>query len=131
MTDIEKLSDRELDALVAEKVMGWKMYKGAWFPEGFDFEVEKHKYNADWLSNGIHIPHYSADIAAAWQVVEKMKADFSDGSVEGFSLWFSSNPVQMPHWKCMFENSEDHVKAEAPTAPRAICLAALRACDKG
>lgn len=64
---------RELDALVAEKVMGWTMFSyqmlgsgGAgefrWIPPG----------RRDHVSNIAPVPRYSTDIAAAWEVVEKV-----------------------------------------------------------
>ena len=57
---------RELDALVAEKVMGWTWDgKTAWSPTGSRlWMVRKDPYW--WL------PYYSTDIAAAWEVVEKL-----------------------------------------------------------
>lgn len=59
---------RELDALVAEKVMGWTWDENtAWSPTG-----SRNARVADgdlwwWL------PPYSTDIAAAWEVVERIR----------------------------------------------------------
>lgn len=49
----------ELDALVAEKVMGFTVIYG--FMQVFEDATP------------IDIPKYSTDIAAAWQIVEKMR----------------------------------------------------------
>jgi hypothetical protein len=52
------LPDREKDALVAEKVMGWRRFEGRW------------TFGADNEPRGIasECPCYSTDIAAAWEV---------------------------------------------------------------
>jgi hypothetical protein len=57
-----ELSPRERDALVAEKVMGFNK-------SDLDFMGEIHVEK-----DGIHreLPHYTTDIAAAWEVVEKL-----------------------------------------------------------
>jgi hypothetical protein len=103
MTDME--AGRELDALVAEKVMGWPIKHGNW-------------------SGPIHaeyawrIPEYSTDIAAAHCVIEKiMKTHFM------YSLNASH---ESGHW-CVFYPSEGApVEGEyANTAALAICRAAL------
>ena len=62
---------------------------------------------------------YSTDIAAAWEVVEKLKAD-------GFSLmaeWDDHDGM----WYFGFSNASSYKAGEADTAPHAICLAALKA----
>lgn len=46
---------RELDALVAKRVMRWT-WASEWYEKGIP----------DWL------PHYSSEIAAAWEIVEKL-----------------------------------------------------------
>lgn len=94
------MTDRELDALVAEKVMG-KKWSGARWGRGA-------------------LPHYSTDIAAAWQVVEKLQAD-------GFALLLDGNLHEQ--WTAAFTKGEpDGTGNEfrtASTAPMAISLAAL------
>jgi len=104
---------RELDARVAEKVMGWTY--GHPCPEGMDClhwvdekgEVRDHKP-----------PQYSTDISAAWEVLEKF-----------FWVQVTANP---PHiWKATVITSpaKGSVAATAKgfTAPEAICKAALLA----
>jgi hypothetical protein len=62
-----------------------------------------------------YIPKYSQEIAAAWEVVEKMK-------YESFRLThWTNNPRQ--GWECEFNG----YLIKANTAPHAICLAALKA----
>lgn len=84
----------ELDARVAREVMNWEI-AGPWSP--------------------------STDIAAAWEVVEKIGL-FSDEAYDGigFTLWHDANG-----W---FVGTPDfRTGVQAPTAPLAICLAALEA----
>ena len=58
-----------------------------------------------------NVPHYSTDIKAAWEVVEKF---------EKWALFYWSEGVI----RCTLDMKSD---AEASTAPMAICLAALKA----
>ena len=101
---------RELDALVAEKVMG------------ADIELHRYDdYDTDYVFKSpghpkCLVPRFSTDIAAAWEVVVKLKmAVESDGS-----LWRAG--TKLPgHGNLYWDETE-----EADTAPLAICLAALK-----
>lgn len=97
-----------LDALVAEKVMGWKSTgmlelsvtdEEPWLDEN---QCEK------WCT-----PKYSTDIAAAWKVVEKFSSRFS---MSRDALGWHANMTPFVGGDCI-----------ADTAPHAICLAALKA----
>ena len=95
---------RELDARVAEKVMG----QGSGYPLPNDFH-----YIAE-------IPYYSTDIAAAWEVVEKLKDD-------GYTvqLWSYSGSCC---YGCAIARPTDGFQTPPlapPTMPLAICRAAL------
>jgi hypothetical protein len=98
---------RELDALVAEKVMGCHNVNGQLYPPDFS-------------GHGIHLaivaPHYSTSIAAAWKVVEKLENNFVALSALG-----SGFRVEMKAFVTAT------VYGEADTAAHAICLAALKA----
>jgi hypothetical protein len=101
---------RELDALVAERVMGWT-YKpfynggGEWSHNG--------KLVAFGGLDGGSLPKYSSSIADAWQVVEKLKADGNNVWVEwAGKVWVCGATSVFPD-------------IEADTAPLAICKAAL------
>ena len=104
---------RELDALVAEKIMGLGQYH----------TPETH-YEVIGCGAGCSFcipPPYSTDIAAAWQVVEKL-------SMSGFWI-IKSCRVSAPgkddwiEWDVMYQNQ----RAIADALPFAICLAALNA----
>lgn len=126
---------RELDALVAERVMGWERRNESWYDEE---GVEKTRFVSpeDDLTGEVledviggwgsecsydeleYVPYYSTDIAAAWLVWEAVSnAKWSlhrrdDGGYE---------VMEHIRWEDFYSY------AEAPTAPLAICLAALRA----
>lgn len=134
----------EIDALIAEKVMGWKWVKRT------DLNRDpKHPGFTSWTrylakeplaewqvlaetelpieSNlGVGIPEYSTDISAAWLVVEKIK----NIGTRGFQMNYEKNI-----WWVGCVNHGDngerelysHQHGEAETLPLAICLAALKA----
>lgn len=94
---------RELDALVAEKVMNWK-------PGTVD----------DW----VRIPFYSTSIEDAWKVVEKIAPPMG---------WvFFRIQRYGEFWEVLFEGAgqgQPNYRAKGSTAPYVICLAALRAVE--
>lgn len=110
---------RELDALVAEKVMGLK-------PRN-EFEgntVVPPHYTVYLRGNTVYMPRYSTDIAAAWEVVEKMK---EMGCVDIQALHGAHYQVQIDRydgksWETAFVES-----TQGDTAPHAISLVALKA----
>lgn len=123
MTDLK--AGPELDALVAERVMGtvpcddWR---------GF------HAARGEWIRNEPHeghkcyprecCPAYSMLISAAWQVVEKMRSN---------DWWYAishdRDGVEVEFWKSPKRNYQPGpgTYENADTAPLAICLAALKA----
>lgn len=116
MSDVDKLeAGPKLDALVAEKVMGWEVG-----PHTADPLVARFKFR--WkLPNDAGYgdeppPEYSTDIAAAWEVVEKLCA--SGDFCLLTPLGFGGNG-----WACKM--MDDDYNATALTAPLAICRAAL------
>lgn len=106
---------RELDALVAEKVMGWTIVTESEFGlcwkiplagGGFEFQSDE------------SAPHYSTDVVAAIQLVERL------AETQGFFLGKHGTPGRPP-WCCRF-GVEPSV-TEGETAPFVICVAALKA----
>jgi hypothetical protein len=93
---------RELDLLVAEKVMG--------------LDVSNHSkphYDCRWCWKNESIDEYSTDIAAAFEIVEKMgRYMLDDAHIEGHNATFWANGP---------------ITVKGDTAPHAICLASLRA----
>jgi hypothetical protein len=93
---------RELDALVAEKVMGWtKVGENAW--------------EAPNIKGYPLLPRYSTDIATAWEVVEKIA-----------QKWHDFN-IGRHHGKWSIGWNYKGSVVDLKTAPEAICKAALLA----
>jgi len=137
---------REMDALIAEKVMGWKDIRcdqGGNLPYGvpdddFNSDVDEHKKHGNCgFPMEYHrepIPMYSHDISAAWEVVEKMT---SEGACP--AIINDDNG----HWAMALDGMQNCVDGSetmdvattffAPkslwcdTVPLAICRAALKA----
>lgn len=111
---------RAMDMQIAEKVMGW--VRGRSYANG----------NGDWIVDGATspsrtwnlTPHYSTDIAAAWLVVEKMRA-------LGYQLDLShalGDAIERPLLYAKFSLLRGYTNhANSDSAPLVICKAALLA----
>lgn len=122
------MTDRELDALVAEKVMG--LSKGDYYVDydKLSFQ-EQNNINRGQGAVIYPLPHYSTSIEAAWQVVEKLKfieVQILDLGIKrrNFNLCFTSDSNWEASWNNRYGHEVCHAYAE--TVPRAICLAALK-----
>lgn len=129
---------QELDALVAEKVMGWRSYRTCHASYGGSL------WSWNWYASSIAPPHCdgyfdgehtpqtyprpvapgdwspSSSIADAWEVMEKLRADFV--SVDLVTAF--------PGWNCsILRGVNDEVDATGATAPLAICLVAMKATE--
>ena len=131
---------RELDELVAEKVMGWgKSCGGALFLPGRDGSRITH-YAA--------VPHYSTSIGAAWEAVREVQqqhhgwrfsllgGDVTMGYVnDSPSEGVDESSRHAFGWHAEFFGEMDprlcygdrHGRGDAEAPSLAICLAALRA----
>lgn len=115
LTSDEILSEpagKRLDAWVAEHVMGWRPlalsrdFDGNFFPED--------------------APNYSTDIAAAWQVVEKMRADgwhYSIGSLPG--------GIIRVNFSFTTSSGFEEIELTGNSIPELICRVALWGKQKG
>ncbi len=109
---------RELDALVAEKVMKLLVI----YADGETDCVPVIQESIDTGRSLIRadlLPHYSADIAAAWEVFERFTGDGRHPLVRYDGL----RPEGYPYWTVAISGH----RGDADTAPLAICLAALAA----
>lgn len=148
MSEAEVLeAGRELDALVAEQVVGWQWWNfcsnylippfaledyrqgrvvHGW-TEGRDPERED-DLEANRLTRMWVVPKYSTDISAAFEVVEKALPHIvlwrrSTGRHAKARTWWEVK--SRPGWP--HGEPEGGVLAGAPTASLVICLAALKA----
>lgn len=102
---------RELDALVASKVMGLRKTEDGilWYCEKLDTFFED-------------IPHFSSNISSAWLVVEKLNLAVIPTE---HGKWKATESVFIP--ECIYYEVNLDIASEGDTAPHAICLAALKA----
>lgn len=120
------MENRELDAQVAEKVMGWRKDGAMWVtaegrtPDGWDYASRE------------VLPNFTESISWAWQVVEKMwpRMPKTSWGIYRFQL----NRRDSGEWVCEFAPDAEgdwrsHAVGKADTAPKAICLAALAAVE--
>lgn len=114
----------ELDALIAEKIMERRIYHGPLATDSVQLIVE-----GSWLNTkeyGVQpttelCPAYSVDIAAAWNVVEKLRTS-------GRTVYIHAN-VTGPSYSVeafVVGVLEKGATAVGETAPLAICRAALK-----
>jgi hypothetical protein len=97
---------RELDALVAEKVMG-ELDK-----------INEREFHL-MIPSGATLPHYSTRIEDAWQVVEKLATD---------DVYICIDRYDNKTWQCIIDlDGMSEIVGSVTTAPLAICLAALKA----
>jgi len=116
----------ELDAVVAEKVMGWGISgceMNGWNNDMVVINMSKPsnttsiwhpELKRDYSRNRTPLPSYSTSIKAVWEVVERFKHP---------TIWFCAEHNK---WACSFE-IPNHIESLGNTAPHAICLAALKA----
>ena len=107
-----KITPREIDRLIAEQVMGWTNLSVAGNRFGTTPEGKVHRI----------VPPYSTDMSAAWEVVEKLRLLGYRGGIDWarpdseYECYFGASPIPISERQSFKEE----------TAPRAICLAALK-----
>lgn len=96
------LAGREMDALVAEKVMGWD-------------RVGVINTSGGLVTFDEFLP--SVNIESAWDVVKMVGRDRS------VAVW---RPGPNRNWVCTISDGIQKITAEGPDAPLAICRCALK-----
>jgi hypothetical protein len=113
---------RELDALVAERVMLWSGVGNR--PDRMSTYLGGDGWSGNRLDQGevlSDIPYYSTAVGAAWLLVEGLDEDWCCSLQE--------HPAEYNEWACTFAHRRDalSVSGSANTAALAICRAALKA----
>lgn len=107
---------RELDALIAQKVMGFKIRK---------YIAKDNHYTRIELSDflSIELPYYSTKIEDAWEVVQKIT------EMQHLEPEISINHTRIGWFVRLFKPIAKlaYEVTAIDTAPHAICLAALKA----
>lgn len=136
---------RELDALIAEKVMGGRWDRGALYshvyvePTGWLLaQRDRERFGDDELHvyEGA-LPYYSTEIAAAWRIVEEISGFDTGRDKPWWSMaTFYAQRGQIgcrvyacPPGSSIFDADDVIAEAIGDTAPHAICRAALQAVD--
>ena len=114
---------RELDALVAEKVMGWvevskQPIANAFGQKVIDDYVGKPNFATP---QPVIVPRYSTMIQEAWKVADKLR-----GEVQFLAVISGKGPQGTQPWICKINREGSFIEERADTAPLAICLAALK-----
>lgn len=114
---------RELDALVAEKVMGWidiqkQSIANAFGQRVMDDYVGQPSIGA---TQPVLVPRYSTMIQEAWKVADKLR-----GEVQFLAVISGKGPQGAQPWICKINREGSFLEERADTAPLAICLAALK-----
>lgn len=105
----------ELDALVAERVMGWQRF-------GLHNQLwDKQPPHRQVMCTAFELPKFSGEIAAAWEVVENLAPKFID-----FELVNRQNRLALTRF-VWGHGPKEFFQGNASTAPLAICRAALKA----
>ena len=110
---------RELDRLVAEKILGWRYYAS-----GYGLTAQR----AYWVSpqgpfSADNLPRFSADIAAAWQVVQYLRDEGWDWRI----TTGRDQPTGAVGWQVSILRAwpqKREVNAFGDAVPLAICRAA-------
>ena len=113
---------RELDAEIAENVMGWTdvEWGGAFLWGAFPGLVE-----AEGEGVTTFVPHYSTEIVHAWLVVEAMRAKGWDCEMQVLTDGFTA--TFRPYTDYLAPKHRAAVDPRQGGMPLAICLAALQA----
>lgn len=119
-----RLTDRQLSVYVGEKLMGWK---DGTLDEYMAQVAEKGEGNTafDMENLLVYMPDYAGDIMAAWELVERFKLVVR---VTLTGQWCAA--VLSSGSGSLGSTTVEKTYAEAKTAARAICLAALKAAAK-
>jgi hypothetical protein len=113
---------REIDRLVAEKVMGWKLRKyfedDCYITDEWMTDIQD-KFNNSFIVIDVDKFNPSTDIRDAWQVVEKLKiAVIPQAGDPPTDMKYLAEIDRQPFG--------DNYEAYAGTAELAICLVALK-----
>jgi hypothetical protein len=115
MSDYEKLTDRELDTMIAQRLLGWTLMEKAGYPKGVWLNLRGIE-----LPNGEHWPNQYATSDNAVRLVRDRIAE------RGLTLKFMDMLVSM----CPHTSGYSHQIFEAMQAiPRQQCIAALMALE--
>jgi hypothetical protein len=123
MADPLPPAGRELDALVAAKVMGWVEVERKPIANAFGQTVMEDYVGkpAPGAPQPVMVPRYSTMIQEAWKVADKLRGD-----TQFVAVISGKGPQGVQPWICKVNREGAFLEERADTAAHAICLAALK-----
>ena len=120
---VELPAGRALDALVAEKVMGWIGVKNQPIANAMGQKVMDDFVGLPTpdAPQPMLVPRYSTMIQEAWKVADKLR-----GETQFVAVISGKGPQGVQPWICKVNREGSFLEERAETAAHAICLAALR-----
>jgi hypothetical protein len=114
---------RELDALVAEKVMGWREVRVQSIANALGQHVMDDFVGLPTPGATIPqlVPRYSMMIQEAWKVADDLR-----GRSQFVAVISGLGPQGVQPWICKINRDGGFIEERADTAAVAICLAALK-----
>ncbi len=116
------MTNEQLDALVAEKVMGWTFYRQRLHPN-HTFLTQTWRTEHGSIMPSMWTP--TTEIAQAWEVVERMVK--LGWNVRIMNYGIAPELPDCEPWRCDFIRVGALSIKAASALPLAICLAALKA----
>lgn len=115
---------RELDALVAEKVMGWIEVRKQSIANAFGQHVMDDYVGQPSIgvTQPVLVPRYSTMIQEAWKVADHLR-----NQSQFVAVLSGKGPQGVQPWICKINRDGGFLEERADTAPVAICLASLKA----
>ena len=115
---------RELDALVAEKVMGWVVVRKQSIANAMGQHVMDDYVGQPSIgvTQPVLVPRYSLMIQEAWKVADHLR-----NRSQFVAVLSGMGPQGVQPWICKINRDGGFLEERADTAPVAICLAALKA----
>jgi hypothetical protein len=124
MSDMAKTAGREFDALVAERVMGWREVRKQSIANAIGQHVMDDFVGLPNAGATIPqlVPRYSLMIQEAWKVADDLRT-----RSQFVAVLSGTGPQGVQPWICKINRDGGFLEERADTAALAICLAALKA----
>ncbi|HLY10154.1 MAG TPA: hypothetical protein VKW04_12675 [Planctomycetota bacterium] len=123
MSENGRTAGRELDALVAEKVMGWRDVRKQSIANAFGHHVMDDYVGLATPEATIPqlVPRYSMMIQEAWKVADELR-----GRSQFVAVISGLGPQGIQPWICKINRDGGFIEERADSAAVAICLASLK-----
>lgn len=122
MADVQE-AGRPLDALVAQRVMGWTQVQMQPIANALGQRVMDDFVGLPTPAapQPVLVPRYSTMIQEAWKVADRLRGESAFVAVIS-----GKGPQGVQPWICKVNRDGGFIEERADTAPLAICLAALK-----